>query len=133
MDSKKTIYWPIEKVRAHAQKFSKTYSNGPWKTDFDAMARKTVLKNGLTKWGILSVEMQKAIEADQATIEKPINNLDDLSHENLNYPDNPSGDNNESHNVVDADFQETNNSETHEEKSENAKKDMYEDTPFPTE
>ncbi|WP_297429596.1 recombinase RecT [Clostridium sp.] len=107
----KTIYWPVEKVRAHAQKFSKTYNNGPWKTDFDAMAKKTVLKNGLTKWGILSVEMQKAIEVDQATIDKPINNLDDLSNENLNYPDNPNSDNNEPHNVVDTEYTETKNDE----------------------
>ncbi|WP_243156836.1 recombinase RecT [Clostridium beijerinckii] len=126
----KTIYWPIEKVKAHAQKFSKTYNNGPWKTDFDAMAKKTVLKNGLTKWGILSVEMQKAIEADQATIKEPINNLDDLSHENLNYPDNPSEDNNESHNVVDAEYQEANNTEAPKENFESEQKDIYEGTPF---
>lgn len=129
----KTIYWPIEKVKAHAQKFSKTYNNGPWKTDFDAMARKTVLKNGLTKWGILSVEMQKAIEVDQATIDKPINNLDDLSHDDLNYPDNPNGEEKEPNNVVDAEYQETNNSEAPKEKVENEQKDMFEGTPFSTE
>lgn len=129
----KTIYWPIEKVKAHAQKFSKTYNNGPWKTDFDAMARKTVLKNGLTKWGILSVEMQKAIEVDQATIDKPINNLDDLTHDDLNYPDNPNREDKEPNNVVDAEYQETNNGEVPKESVESEQKDMFDGTPFQAE
>lgn len=130
----KTIYWPIEKVKAHAQKFSKTYNNGPWKTDFDAMARKTVLKNGLTKWGILSVEMQKAIEVDQATIDKSINNLDDLTHEDLNYPDNPNGEDKEENTVVDAEYQETSNNEISiKEEDQTKEKDLYEGTPFANE
>jgi len=64
----KTTYWSIEKVEAHGKKYSKTYSNGPWKTDFNAMAKKTVLKLMLSTYGPLSVEMQKAITADQAVI-----------------------------------------------------------------
>lgn len=66
----KTCYWSKEKVIAHAKRFSKTF-NSPssvWKTDFDAMARKTVLKNTLSKWGILSIEMQKAVIVDQSVI-----------------------------------------------------------------
>lgn len=66
----KLCYWSTEQVEKHAKRFSKTYShtNSVWKTDFDAMAKKTVLKNTLSKWGILSVEMQKAIISDQAMI-----------------------------------------------------------------
>ena len=115
----KTIYWTIEEVRAHAEKFSKTYKKGPWQTDFDAMAKKTVLKNGLTKWGILSVEMQKAIETDQATVNKEVANLDDLSHEDLSYPDNPLND----ENVVDTEFTEDKDSEIEE-------NNMFDGTPF---
>jgi len=63
----KTVYWTGEQVDAHAKRFSKSYSksSSPWKTDFDSMATKTVLKAGLSKWGILSVEMQNAIKHDQ--------------------------------------------------------------------
>jgi recombination protein RecT len=66
----KLSYWSKEQVEAHAKRFSKTYShtNSVWKSDFDAMAKKTVLKNTISKWGILSIEMQQAIAADQAII-----------------------------------------------------------------
>jgi recombination protein RecT len=63
---KKTVFWSSEKVQQHAKRFSKSYTNGPWKTDFDAMAKKTVLKHTLSNWGILSIEMQTATLADQA-------------------------------------------------------------------
>ncbi len=62
---KKAVYWTKEKAEAHGRRYSKTYGNGPWKTDFDAMALKTVLKMALSKWGVLSVEMQTAIVEDQ--------------------------------------------------------------------
>ena len=66
----KTSFWTVEEVKKHAQQFSKTYkqSNGVWSTSFNAMAKKTVLKNTLSKWGILSIEMQNAVIADQAII-----------------------------------------------------------------
>lgn len=66
----KTVYWSKIKVEQHAQKFSKTYSNpkGVWKQDFDAMAKKTVLKNTLSKWGVLSIEMTTAVQVDQSVI-----------------------------------------------------------------
>ena len=64
----KTCYWTTEKVMAHGKRYSKTYTNGPWKTDFDAMAKKTVLKSTLSKWGILSIEMQQALKVDQSVI-----------------------------------------------------------------
>ena len=62
-----------EDAEAHAIKYSQTYKKGfgLWKTDFDAMAIKTVLKRLLSKYGILSVEMQSmanAISVDGAVI-----------------------------------------------------------------
>jgi recombination protein RecT len=59
---RKTVYWTKEHVEKHRKKFSK--SDFGWKNDWDAMAMKTVLKNLLSKWGILSVEMQKAVMED---------------------------------------------------------------------
>lgn len=70
----KTVYWSKEEVESHAKKFSKTYSfkNGVWQTDFDSMAKKTVLRNLLSKWGILSIEMQKAYSADNNSVKDTI-------------------------------------------------------------
>jgi len=70
----KVEYWSRKKVEAHAMRYSQAYrydkTNGrqscPWSTDFDQMALKTVIKNTLSKWGILSVEMQKALAEDQS-------------------------------------------------------------------
>jgi len=66
----KTTYWSKAKVVKHATRFSQsfTYASSPWKSDFDSMAMKTVLKNALSKWGILSIEIQKALVVDQAVI-----------------------------------------------------------------
>lgn len=65
---RKTVYWAKEQVEAHAKRFSKTYNTGasPWKTDFDAMALKTMLRNLLSKYGIMSVEMTNALSYDSA-------------------------------------------------------------------
>lgn len=62
----KTLFMTKEKVTAHAAKYSKSYNQqySPWKTEFDAMAIKTVLRNLLTHYGYLSVEMANAIESD---------------------------------------------------------------------
>lgn len=61
---KKTVYWSKADVEKHKNKFSK--SGFGWGKDWDAMAKKTVLKNMLSKWGILSIEMQKAYVEDDA-------------------------------------------------------------------
>lgn len=66
----KTLYMSVEQVQKHGKKYSKTYGSqyGTWQTDFDAMAQKTVLKQLLSKYAPLSIEMQKATVADQAVI-----------------------------------------------------------------
>jgi len=64
----KTMYMTVDEIQAHGKRFSKTYGNGVWKTDFDAMAQKTCLKLLLSKYAPLSIEMQKAVIADQSII-----------------------------------------------------------------
>lgn len=66
----KYLYMKVSQVTRHGQKFSKSYDkpNGKWKQDFPAMALKTLIKLILSKWGILSIEMQRAITVDQAVI-----------------------------------------------------------------
>lgn len=90
----KTIFWTIEEVEAHAKKFSQAYRSGfnsPWKTDFDAMARKTVLKALFAKYAPKSVAIQNAIKFDQA-VAKPNDALteDDLEIDSFEtvYADN---------------------------------------------
>lgn len=63
------IYWSKPEVEAHAVRFSQSFKSksSPWQSDFDAMALKTVLKALLTKWGILSVDLQTAISSDNTT------------------------------------------------------------------
>ncbi|MBW9314726.1 recombinase RecT [Bacillus subtilis] len=65
---RKTVYWTKAQVEKHKKKFSK--SDFGWKNDWDAMALKTVLKAVLSKWGILSVEMQKAVIEEDKTRER---------------------------------------------------------------
>ena len=62
-DTRAFEYMTKEEIEAHAKKFSKTFGNGPWKTDFEAMAHKTVVKKML-KWLPLSVEILENIEKD---------------------------------------------------------------------
>lgn len=71
---RKTIYWSKEKMEAHALKYSMGYRAKKgytfWKKDFDGMAYKTMLRQLISKWGIMSVDltMQKALESDMAVI-----------------------------------------------------------------
>lgn len=64
---KKATYWTKAEVVKHAKRFSKSYGSGPWQTDFDAMACKTVLLSIMKTYAPVSIEMQKAFEADGQT------------------------------------------------------------------
>ncbi len=63
-------YITVEQAHEHARKYSKSYArdDSPWKTQFDAMACKTVLKRLLSHYGVLSVQMQTAVLADQSIV-----------------------------------------------------------------
>ena len=94
---RKAIYWSKKQMLCHADKYSQAFSkdatsgkypkvsfedyeagNYPekdawkyssfWYKDFDGMAYKTMLRQLISKWGPMSVEMQKAYEGDMAAI-----------------------------------------------------------------
>lgn len=73
---RKTMYWSKEKMKAHADRYSKAFSsdkrygtnNSFWSKDFDAMAYKTMLRQIISKWGVMSVEMQQAMAGDNAVL-----------------------------------------------------------------
>lgn len=71
---RKTLYWSKEKMEAHALKYSMGYRAKKgytfWEKDFDGMAYKTMLRQLISKWGIMSIDltMQKALESDMAVV-----------------------------------------------------------------
>ena len=99
---KKTVYWSDQKIRDFASKHSDSYRGGfysPWKTDFDEMAKKTVLKQLLSRYGVMSIEMMTAF--DQETVAEMADQK--ISGEELS--------NTTQFDVVEADFTEINNKE----------------------
>lgn len=87
----KTVYWSKEKVIKHAQKYSQSYGKGrmsPWNDadQFPEMAKKTVLKNTISKWGIMSIDMQTAQLADQA-VQVEENNFRYVDNETIDITD----------------------------------------------
>lgn len=69
---RKAIYWSKEKMEAHAKKYSQAYRAKKgysfWEKDFDAMAIKTMLRQLISKWGVMSIEFQKAYDADMSVV-----------------------------------------------------------------
>lgn len=69
---RKAMYWSRAKMHEHATQYSQAYrtdqqkgwTNSFWSKDFDSMAIKTMLRQLISKWGIMSVEMQTALEND---------------------------------------------------------------------
>lgn len=85
---KKELFMTTEECKNHAMQYSASYkrdleknkTSSKWSTDFDAMAKKTVLKLLLSRWGVLSIDMQRAIIDDQKVFDE---------NGNGDYTDNP--------------------------------------------
>ena len=93
---RKTIYWTKDQMMAHADKYSPAFSaqamqkiergeipdrdmwrySSFWYKDFDGMARKTMLRQLISKWGIMSTEMQAAMLQDEQFAELNTENRD---------------------------------------------------------
>lgn len=73
----------MEELEAHAKRYSQTYKRGfgLWADNFEAMAKKTVIKLLLSQQAPLSIEMQKAVLSDQSVIK-------DVTAEQFDYIDN---------------------------------------------
>lgn len=75
---KKTVYWTKQEIESHRIKNAKGYDkeklSGAWVDNYDSMAIKTVLRNMLSKWGLLSIEMQSAITSDEKVFRVDENN-----------------------------------------------------------
>lgn len=77
---RKTLYWSRKKMEAHAKKYSPGYrrdldkgtSYTFWSKDFDGMAMKTMLRQIISKWGIMSIDMVTAMESDAAVIKEDL-------------------------------------------------------------
>lgn len=78
---KKSLYMTVEELQAHAERYSQSYAydlrsgkrTSVWSLNFDAMAKKTVLKRLLNNFGVISIDQQSvalatALQADQAII-----------------------------------------------------------------
>ena len=84
---KKELYMNVDECRNHALQYSASYKqdinkgwkSSKWATDFEAMAKKTVLKLLLSRWGVLSIDMQRAIQDDQKIFD---------DNDNASYADN---------------------------------------------
>ena len=109
---RKTMYWSKKKMLAHADKYSAAFNkeayikllNGEipedmmwkyssfWYKDFDGMAYKTMLRQLISKWGIMSIDMQKAYESDMAAIKEDgsyeyIESVDDIPEKTIEATD----------------------------------------------
>lgn len=81
----KFIYRGVSEIQAHAKRYSKSFDkpSSVWKSDFDKMAKKTVLKEIISKYGIMSIQMQTAIDHDvePEADEEPSRDLFQPQHE----------------------------------------------------
>lgn len=57
--TEKTIYMTVKQIENHEKKFRKgKYQGKGWRDDWDSMARKTVYRRLIGKWGVMSIEYQ---------------------------------------------------------------------------
>lgn len=90
---RKSIYWSKKKMEKHANKYSQAFrakrGKSFWEKDFDEMAKKTMIRQLISKWGVLSIEMETAIKSDMAEIQEDgeynyiDNSADDLKEETI--------------------------------------------------
>lgn len=70
---RKALYWSKEKMEQHALTYSKGYKAKKgftfWEKDFDSMAYKTMLRQLISKWGVMSIEMQDAYTKDMSVMQ----------------------------------------------------------------
>nr|DAL76823.1 MAG TPA: RecT protein [Bacteriophage sp.] len=75
---RKELYWTKDMMQSHAETYSSGYRNDIrkhtahtfWSKNYDAMAKKTLIRQLISKWGIMSIEMTKAYENDMAVIDE---------------------------------------------------------------
>lgn len=93
---RKTMYWSKARMEAHAVKYSQGYAADKrkgtawtfWSKDFDGMAYKTMLRQLISKWGIMSIDLISAIDADMAVInEDGTKNYVDTEQDVIDMPD----------------------------------------------
>ena len=80
---RKQIYWSKQKMLSHGKRYSKAFhtSDSFWQKDFDSMALKTMLRQLISKWGVMSIDMVTAINSDNRIINP------DLTPDYLSGPD----------------------------------------------
>lgn len=72
----KNIYWTKEKMKKHAIEYSQAYASDIkkgtsysfWSKDFNGMAFKTMIRQLISKWGVMSIEIQEALTKDMAVV-----------------------------------------------------------------
>lgn len=81
----KTVYWTIEQCKAHGARYSKSFSQDSslWKTDFDSMAKKTLLKYIIKKYCPKSIEMLNAVVNDQGVYDGDLSNVGEATPANI--------------------------------------------------
>lgn len=74
----KNLYWSKEKMQKHALEYSQAYASDVkkgtnysfWTKDFNGMAFKTMLRQLISKWGIMSIDMQEALTKDMSVVKE---------------------------------------------------------------